>query len=553
MFMALGPMAIQVVWLKRDLRLYDHRPLLNALRSGPTLLIYIAEPTLWRQPDAAAQHWKFIAEALLDLDQSLRQAGWSHACLHLFVGEAVEVLQAIHRCLPIAALHAHMETGNGFTFARDRAVRRWAKEVGIPFHEVPQFAVIRGLRDRDLWLPYQQRFMREPVAPWPPPFTPVWAEWPLSPPEGVYPVAWWLLPDGSWRAGPWPTPRDWNLPDEDPPLRQKASRTLAKETLASFLTYRAQFYARHISSPLTAPTASSRLSPYLAYGLLSLREVWQATEAALEALGPFPSPQNRPLYAGLKAFQSRLYWHCHFIQKLETEPDIEFRCLHPAYEALRPPEAPPEWYAAFTEGRTGWPLVDACIAMLKATGWLNFRMRAMLVSTATYPLWMPWRPIGLWLARLFLDYEPGIHWPQIQMQAGTTGINTIRIYNPIRQAMRLDPKGEFVRKWLPYMRRVPDLWLFEPWRMPTDVQKRYGVIVGKDIPMPLVDLDKAIREAKERIFSLRKRPEVEEMAKIIIKRHGSRPGMPSGRDAEGREPTFRRRRRPSPPSLPSLF
>lgn len=180
-------------------------------------------------------------------------------------------------------------------------------------------------------------------------------------------------------------------------------------------------------------------------------------------------------------------------------------------------------------------------------------MRAMLVSTATYPLWMPWRPIGLWLARLFLDYEPGIHWPQIQMQAGTTGINTIRIYNPIRQAMRLDPKGEFVRKWLPYMRRVPDLWLFEPWRMPTDVQKRYGVIVGKDIPMPLVDLDKAIREAKERIFPLRKRPEVEEMVRTIIQRHGSRPGMPSGRDAEGREPTFRRRRHPSPPSLPSLF
>jgi len=497
MFMALGPMAIQVVWLKRDLRLHDHRPLLNALRSGPTLLIYIAEPTLWRQPDATAQHWKFIAEALLDLDRSLRQTGVAHACLHLFVGEAVEVLQAIHRCLPIAALHAHMETGNGLTFA------------------------------------------------------PVWAEWPLSPPEGVYPVAWWLLTDGSWRAGPWPTPRDWNLPDEDPPLRQKASRTLAEETLASFLTHRAQFYARHISSPLTAPTASSRLSPYLAYGLLSLREVWQATEAALEALGPFP--QNRPLYAGLKAFQSRLYWHCHFIQKLETEPDIEFRCLHPAYEALRPPEAPPEWYAAFTEGHTGWPLVDASIAMLRATGWLNFRMRAMLVSTAAYPLWMPWRPIGLWLARLFLDYEPGIHWPQIQMQAGTTGINTIRIYNPIRQAMRLDPKGEFVRKWLPYMRRVPDLWLFEPWRMPTDVQKRYGVIVGKDIPMPLVDLDKAIREAKERIFPLRKRPEVEEMARTIIQRHGSRPGMPSGRDAEGREPTFRRRRHPSPPSLPSLF
>ena len=176
------------------------------------------------------------------------------------------------------------------------------------------------------------------------------------------------------------------------------------------------------------------------------------------------------------------------------------------------------------QGRTGWPLVDACVAMLRETGWLNFRMRAMLVSVAAYPLWLHWREVGHWLARQFVDYEPGIHWSQLQMQSGTTGINTTRVYNPLKQARDQDPRGVFVRRWLPALRRVPDAWLFEPWRMPPEAQARCGVVVGRDIPVPVVDLDTALRQAKARVHVLRARPEVQAGEAAVVQRHASRAG-----------------------------
>ncbi|KJS68063.1 MAG: deoxyribodipyrimidine photo-lyase/cryptochrome family protein [Serpentinimonas sp.] len=177
---------------------------------------------------------------------------------------------------------------------------------------------------------------------------------------------------------------------------------------------------------------------------------------------------------------------------------------------------------ALMQGRTGWPMVDACVAMLRQTGWLNFRMRAMLVSVAAYPLWLHWREVGLWLARHFLDYEPGIHWSQMQMQAGTTGINATRVYNPVKQAQDHDPQGQFVRHWLPAMRRVPDAWLFEPWRMPHSVQAHCGVQVGVDLALPLVELQAATRSAKARLHARRAQPEVRAAKAAIVERHGSR-------------------------------
>jgi len=304
----------------------------------------------------------------------------------------------------------------------------------------------------------------------------------------------------------------------DPPQRQKGGRKNGLAVLDSFLADRSSQYRGGISSPLSAPTACSRISPYLTYGCLSLREIVQATAAQLACLQPDDTRRDK----GLNAFVSRLYWHCHFIQKMESEPELEFTNLHAGYNGLRENDWNAENFHALTSAQTGWPLVDACVVMLRETGWLNFRMRAMLVSTAAYPLWLHWKEVGHWLARNFLDYEPGIHWSQIQMQSGTTGINIPRIYNPIKQARDHDPNGVFVRRWLPALKKVPDTWLFEPWRMPQSLLAQHGLTGGQDIFQPRVDLDDSTREAKKKLFALRAQPAIKAGKAAIIEKHASR-------------------------------
>lgn len=187
----------------------------------------------------------------------------------------------------------------------------------------------------------------------------------------------------------------------------------------------------------------------LAYGCLSLREIVQATQRLYLA-----SATHRRLNAhhqrGLRAFISRLYWHCHFIQKLESQPDIEWRNLHGA-DGLREADWNDAHFVALIHARTGWPLVDACVTMLR-DGLAQFPHACHArVGGFLCHLWLHWRPVGEWLARRFVFTDMAFRWSQMQMQAGTTGINTTRVYNPIKQARDQDPEGRFVRHWLPYI------------------------------------------------------------------------------------------------------
>jgi len=278
-----------------------------------------------------------------------------------------------------------------------------------------------------------------------------------------------------------------------------------------------------MSSPLDGEWACSRLSPHFALGTLTIREAAQAAAARQREV-------TDPTWAkSLKSFQSRLAWRDHFIQKLEDEPRIETHCLHSAYEGLRGDDVIRR--TAWEKGETGLPFVDACMRSLIATGWLNFRMRSMLMAVASYHLWLDWRATGPHLARMFTDYEPGIHWPQVQMQSGTTGMNTVRIYNPVKQGHDQDPNGVFTRRWLPELRDVPDMYLQEPWLWADARGLRY--------PPPIVDVKAAAAFARDHIWAVRKGGAFRSEAAQVITKHASRKD-PQGRFVNDRTKQIKR-------------
>jgi len=479
---------LTLVWFKRDLRVTDH-PALQSAASGPgrVLPVYIIEPDYWRLPDMSGRHWGFIAECLHDLQADLTRLGTP---LALRVGDAVETLEDLRQKFGFTQMISHIETGNLWSFARDQRVANWARAQGVVWSELPQSAVTRGIARANRWAERRGRFVAEAVSPIPP-----------------------VLRGVKLEPGTLPSAASLGLVEGRPDTLQLGGRRQAERVLEDFLQRRGQPYRRAMSSPLSAEMACSRLSPYLAYGAITVREVVQATARRQAEL----KGSRSGWLSSLSSFQSRLAWRDHFTQKLEDQPDIETKCLHPAYEGLRPEVPDPALFLAWKTGQTGVPFVDACMRYLIATGWLNFRMRAMLMSFASYQLWLDWRSTGLHLARLFTDYEPGIHWPQVQMQSGTTGINTIRIYNPVKQGLDQDPDGIFTRRWVPELAPVPDVFLQEPWRW-----DGRGTLLGVAYPRPVVDLKTAVSQARDRVWAVRKDRGFAAKAGQILTKHASR-------------------------------
>jgi deoxyribodipyrimidine photo-lyase len=482
-----------LVWFKRDLRTRDHAPLAEAAYFEQALGLVVIEPDWLRSPECDARHVRFYLDSTQELQRELAQLGMT---LLVRVGSVTDVLTDLRLTYRFTHLLSHEETGSGWSYSRDLAVGQWCRAAGVAWSEWPQSGVIRRLRSRLGWATRWAQRMNAP---------------PPTPPRGLH------SPEG-WQPSALPSWQSLGLPTPCAPV-PAAGESAAWATLDSFLAGRGRNYRRGLSSPSSAQDSCSRLSAHLAFGTISMRSVHQATEARIHA------GHDAVLTSALRAFSSRLRWHCHFMQKLEDDPTIEFRNLARTADGLRPGDgsdtATPlspldlEHLQAWREGRTGFAMVDACMRQLRATGWLNFRMRAMLVSFAAYHLWLHWREPGLFLARQFLDFEPGIHWSQMQMQSGTTGINTLRIYSPAKQAQDHDPSGDYIRTWVP----------------------EFG---SSSYPAPIVNEPLALARAKERLYGLRRTEQAQAEAASIQDKHGSRKG--------GLPPTTRpKRRTQSPP------
>jgi len=481
-----GPrLPLNIVWLKRDLRLTDHAPLLAAEQAGDDyLIIYLYEPSLLKAPDSDLRHQRFVYQSLVEMDDALLRFNKG---VEVFHGEAVAVFQYLIETYTIGNIYSHEESGTRLTWERDKAVGKLLKENEIKWTEYQRDGVIRGIKSRKDW----DKQWKEVIA------------------APLHANTYYKVPHVYQKIDhPFALQRD--LEDqlkEKNKLMQHGGMSRGQEYLANFMEGRVKNYASSISKPLKSRTSCSRISPYLAWGNLSLRQAYRFVSLH----------DNKSKYKrSTEGFLTRLHWHCHFIQKFEVECEYETHCINRGYESLGYGNDQ-SLITAWETGMTGLPLVDACMRCLHATGWVNFRMRAMLVSVFCHHLDCDWR-LGVYhLARLFLDYEPGIHYPQWQMQAGTTGVNTIRMYNPIKQSYDHDPDGLFIKEWVPELRDVPLQFLHEPWKM-TALDRQFNSL-NIDYPHPVIHIEQAARSAREKLWGHRDNPLVIKENKRILQTH----------------------------------
>ena len=476
---------IVVVWLKRDLRLHDNEAIYNALNSGhKVLLVYVFEPSLQNDSHYSIRHWNFIKQSITDINQELKSYNTKVLAVSSEVIPFFSYLQTRYK---IVRVYSHQETGLLKTYNRDKTFRRFCSNNSIQWIENVNNGVFRGDHKREEWKEDWEIYMSSPQ------FNTVCNHYhSLLKTEIIDNISQNLSVI--------------SLRTEVTPNLQKGGRSIGLRYMKSFFEDRYINYAKFISKPSKSIESCSRLSPYLAWGNLSVREVYQYAKIfRKDALNK----------KAIDIFISRLRWQAHFIQKFEMECVMENENINKSFRKLKK-NISIKYQDAWKKGQTGIPIIDACMRCLKTTGYLNFKMRTMIVSFFTQNLWQPWQEASKYLSKVFLDFEPGIHFPQLQIQAETSVTSAVKIYNPVKSGIEHDPEASFISKWVPELKSLPISFRHEPYKLTMLEQKLYRFKIGKNYPKPIIEIKRVRKSTSESLWNTNtNREEIEDNLRIL--------------------------------------
>ncbi len=464
-------MPTTVVWFHNDLRVHDNDALSAACARGAVVGLYVWAPEELgdRSPGAAYRWW--LHHALAGLHSALRECR-----VPLVFRRAERAKLAVEQV--VAATGADAVFWNK---RYDPAVKRrdeqlagalrqrgiWVEEYpGFLLHEPSNFTTTDG-RPYRVFTPFWRRFSGVvPPAPRPRPRA---ETEPSHVPGGDELASWGLLPKIPWDSAFY---SNWDPTEEG-----------AAQLLGEFVRARLGAYSKE--RDVLGGEGTSRLSPYVAHGQLSPRQVWHRVQEA----------DQQP--AVKQAFLRQLIWREFAYHVLSEQPSLHERSLRPEFESFPWKELPQDTLRRWQRGQTGIPVIDAAMRQLWSTGWMHNRARMIVASWLTKNLQGDWRLGERWFWDTLVDADPANNpfgWQWVA-GCGADAAPYWRVFQPVRQSVKFDPDGRYVRQWVPELAALPAEYLHCPWTAPKSVLDRAGVVLGKTYPLPMVDPDESRNSA----------------------------------------------------------